>query len=621
MRHIDASNIPLGEPPAISSSSLDPSNLVQMLAVMRRRKLLLILGAILGLSLGAVYYLNAVPKFTATTYILVSTDAPASGDAQPGGNHAAVDTAEVDSQVAVIGSDQVIKSMAQSLAPDARKQLAADIRSAGPTTKSGHAVSSAAATGEAGDVDIDPDVVRRLLTVTRVERTYVLAINYTATDPVLAADVANGFADAYQTLLRDHRLANAQRKVSWFEQRIDEARTMSAEADRVLQNFRLSPVVGESDVARRQLEMKADNFRKVYQSFLQRQQQAIDEETFPQDNLRIITPATPPLTRTSPKLSFVIAIALLVGVGGGAAAGAIREIVDHSFRTGGQVEDVLHARFLGSLPLIRKSQSRFVDDTADHVLPAVMRYATDNIHSRYAETLRSIRAGLGASSTRDGSKVIGIVSVLPGEGKSTVSVNLGRFLAFEGARVLVIDGDMRRCGLTRVLAPAADYGLYEVLNDSSLQQGLARAMVLDPTSGMKFLPILRPTSGSSGRHHQTSSRLEGLLSEARRSFDFIIIDLPPLLAVADARPMSALSDYFVLVVEWGLTSKGAVWKLLATERLIRDRLLGVVLNKVNLRKLKLYEHGSDPQHHRFREYFSDPAARSRRVALTNGDVA
>jgi succinoglycan biosynthesis transport protein ExoP len=462
--------------------------------------------------------------------------------------------------------------------------------------------------------EIDADRILRSLSVSRVERTYVLGISFSATSAIFAANLANRYVEAYQSVLREGHLTAEQSKKDWIRQRLDETRSALLHADSELQAFRLSPDVGESDATKRELELKTDNYRKAYQSLLQRKQEAFEEESFPQGEFHVITPADPTAARRSPRLSFVLAMSLLAGLGGGSVIAALREAADRSFRTTGQVEELLRARFLGWLPGIPRRGSRrrrlSPEESAGGQawadgLPSLMRYSTDNPQSCYAETLRAIRAGVSSLQPGDGSKVIGIVSALPAEGKSILSVNLGRLLSREGGRVLVIDGDLRNRGLSRILAPSAQSGLYEALGDSRSEPQLADLLISDPTSGMYFLPIADSMRRERYGINQLLVRFDAFLTEAKKRFDMIVVDLPPLTLVADARSLSASSDCFVLVVKWGKTNTGAVWKFLNSERGIRERLLGVVLSKVDLRKLKQYEQRDDPQYEPYRRYFSN----------------
>jgi Mrp family chromosome partitioning ATPase/capsular polysaccharide biosynthesis protein len=665
LRHFEYLRIPSDERVSASGSSYERSNLAYLLSVAKRHKYLLIAGLIAGIIVGSAYFFVAKQRFTATAYLFI--------DNQSKGNtpDTARDTAEIDSQVEVIRSSQVADVMIRNLAPEDRELLASEYQSSPfawvPWTS---ATSKSSAIGQIGQIgnNLETDRVLRSLSVNRTERTYVIAINFSATSPTLAADVANGFAAAYQKFLRDRDLAAQKSRSNWIEQRIDEVRPRLLEAEKELQAFRLSPVVGESDAAKRELELNTENYRSIYQSLLQQRQQALNE-SFP-DYFHVITPAEASATRKSPRLSTIVMLSIAAGLGSGLVATALRERADRSFRTRGQVEELLGARFVGWLPTIRKRRKKLslfrllalvVGSTAGACLflllrtfgiatgplgaiiawciavggtytlarvfrafaerrrpqkdvgdkafgerlSVIQRFSTDNPHSRYAETLREIRACANLLPPRHGSKVIGIVSALPNEGKSTLSLNLGRLLAREGARVLVADGDLRNRGLSRLLVPSALVGASALLADCEPRPRLEDVVVADETSGMLFLPIAETKGDVGVLGHRLAIKFDAILTEAKTLFDYIIVDLPPFAAVADARSLSALSDCFVLVAEWGQTNRGSVWKFLNGEREIRDRLLGVVLNKVDLGRLKQYEQADEPQYHPYREYFSD----------------
>jgi succinoglycan biosynthesis transport protein ExoP len=183
-------------------------------------------------------------------------------------------------------------------------------------------------------------------------------------------------------------------------------------------------------------------------------------------------------------------------------------------------------------------------------------------------------------------KVIGMVSVLTGEGKSTISMNLAEYLAKQGARTLLIDCDLRNAASSRALAPNAQSGLVEILLGSA---PVSSAIYRDEESGMVFLPASPKRSVPYSAELLASQAMADLLAAASNSFDYIVLDLPPLGPVIDARAIAGKVDAFVLVVEWGKTSRRLVRSKLQSERLIADKCIGVVLNKVDIKKLKLYD--------------------------------
>jgi uncharacterized protein involved in exopolysaccharide biosynthesis/Mrp family chromosome partitioning ATPase len=591
----------------LGEGSADPRNVMKLISAARRQIYLLILGMLLGLAVGALYLRQATPLFSATASILL--DATAAGQ-QDSGQAAAgappIDDAQVNSKVELLSSDKTIALVIANLTPENRTKLAETLsKLTGLRTEVSRLIP-----GNPADTEVfSPDVIRDFLKVNRIERTYVVDISFTSPNPSLAAYIANEFAEAYRELQRDQALEDAKRRVEWFEQRIDETRALSAKADLEVQTFRLSSEVGESDVRRAELAQKAENLHKLYQSLFLRQQEAIEEETYPRNGAQVITPATPPSVKTKPKGSFVLVASMLLGLGVGAVLGTAREMFDSSLRTSGDVEGLGQVAFLGYLPRLGSERASLWSRLSGgapyaRISPeAIYRYSIDHPMSRFSETLRAIRASASLSPPRGESKAIGIVSSLPGDGKSILSLNLARLLAHEGASVLLIDGDPRSRDLSQRLASDATYGLNEAASEVSTDpEAMFGRLVQDDCSGMMFLPIL---PGQAVHDNNRTKKLEELMRTAKTRFNYVIVDLPPLIAVADARSIAYMVEHFVLVASWGETSKGGIRKLLDNEVVIANHLLGLVLNKTDLARLRYYERDDDVQHHRFRKYYAE----------------
>jgi len=180
--------------------------------------------------------------------------------------------------------------------------------------------------------------------------------------------------------------------------------------------------------------------------------------------------------------------------------------------------------------------------------------------------------------------VLGCVSALPGEGKSTVSANFAFFLAEAGFRTLLIDGDLRKRTLSKTLAPACRAGLAELM---AQEQSLDAVLWHDAASKLAFLPAARDLSDGAVAN-LADPRAQALLGTLRSAFDFIVVDLPAVLPVADAAAASALLDGVMMVVEWGRTPEDAVRECIEQAAIDPNRLLGVVLNKVEPKALPHY---------------------------------
>jgi succinoglycan biosynthesis transport protein ExoP len=204
--------------------------------------------------------------------------------------------------------------------------------------------------------------------------------------------------------------------------------------------------------------------------------------------------------------------------------------------------------------------------------------------------LRSIKLAADLTLAERMPRVIGAVSVLPTEGKTTVAKNLASLLAHQGAKTLLIDADLRNPGLTRRIAPEAEAGLLEAVMDGVPVREL---VYYERESDLAVLPAVLHRRLPHASELLASAGMRSVLRQARKDFEWIVLDLPPLGPVIDARAMVGQIDALVLVLEWGRTTRRLVRTTLEADRQIRDKCLGAVFNKVNLRKLKLYEaHGS-----------------------------
>jgi len=352
----------------------------------------------------------------------------------------------------------------------------------------------------------------------------------------------------------------------------------------------------------RELQSEADTYRSLYQAFLQRYQETIQQQTFPVSEARVITAASPPGVPSYPRRGVALSFSLLLGLLTGAGIGALRENRDRSFRIGAQIREDLDLEPLGMLPLVEHGVSKPTRTDTDaandgQITPVdtIQSYSIDLPLSSFAETLRSIKVTLDVSNASRKPKIIGIVSCFPSEGKSTVSKNFASLLAHHGARTLLIDGDLRNPGLTRAVARFARAGLVEAIRG---ERPMAELLLSEPETGLMVLPAV-----VKGNLHFTSDlissqAMQDLLTEAQKDFQYIIVDLPPLGPVVDVRAAASMFDAFVFVVEWGRTPRKTVQSILMAEPQVYEKCVGVVLNKVRMRQLSAYEgYGNKEYYH------------------------
>jgi len=365
-----------------------------------------------------------------------------------------------------------------------------------------------------------------------------------------------------------------------------------------------------------ELERQAATYRDLHQSYLTRYQDVIQQQSFPVSEARILNYASVPGSPASPKKGLVLAISGLLGVILGVAVGAFIEYRDRFFRTSEQVRDELQLEFLGNLPRIEGgdqkpapaaatspstpgNDSPWPDDRVLSNLSMSMRYATVHALSGYAETLRSAKLAVDRSLANQPLKVVGVTSVLPGEGKSTVAKNFASLLAGQGARVMLIDGDLRHPALSRELANVRAPGLVHAVNE---HVPLNELLYLEQESGLFFLPGGGSYHSSLSGDMLASTAMGRFLKRISNSFDYVVLDLPPAGPVVDAKAASVNVDEFLFVVEWGRTARRLVRATLANNPEIYEKCIGVIYNKADMKKMRMYAVQGDAE-----QYYSEYA--------------
>ena len=329
----------------------------------------------------------------------------------------------------------------------------------------------------------------------------------------------------------------------------------------------------------RELENSAETLRNLYNSTLQKFKEinTLETESIPVQSARVITRAVPALSRNSKKLYAVIAGSLMLGLFMGTGAAIGKEWVADVFRTPKAVEEITGKKCV-VLPLV------------DNKATSIEEFVLDAPYSRFTESLRNVKALIDINKNVHGVKVIGIVSSLPNEGKTTVGANLAALMiAASGARTLVIDSDFHVRRMSAALAPDAKEGLLEALeNPGRLSWLISRRQ----RSGLHVLPCVSSARIPNSADLLGSPMMGQLLAVARKSYDYIIIEIAPVMSVVDIKTIERFVDQFVFVVAWGETKRDVVLDALSEAEIIRDRLAGIVLNKadpVAIQKIESYK--------------------------------
>ena len=284
----------------------------------------------------------------------------------------------------------------------------------------------------------------------------------------------------------------------------------------------------------------------------------------------VVRPATVPEFASSPDTILNVAAGTVLGLTLGILLALAREAVDTRVRDADVLAQLTSQPLLGTVGLWSERQSGRV------------LVATDP-HSPAAESIRQLRTNLQflrvaeapANGARPGAHVVSVTSALSGEGKSTISANLAVALAQTGARVLLVDADLRRPTVADVLGVEGGVGLTTVLaRDAELVDVVQEW----GTVGLHVLPS--GTVPPNPTELLGSPAMRWLVEQMRRSYDYVVMDTSPLLPVADATVLAGLVDGTIVVANVGRVRRMQLVQALANLERVSARVLGVVLNQV-----------------------------------------
>lgn len=429
---------------------------------------------------------------------------------------------------------------------------------------------------------------------------------------VVSAQIFSEIARIEESLLR--RKASMKRMAASIEDRLAELRVeASIDAQNTIQLRGL-----ERDVAAKQNQL--ENMLKEFNSITQ-------SRTFVQAPARIMGWAVAPDKKSSPKSKQVVVLSTFAGLMLGAFLGLLREELDRSFRTPDDILDDFGLSYIGLVPTMRSDRKKLnrmrrprnpADSAPLHTVPRRIRnlfFAAREPKSMMADTLRAVMIAFNGQSTGERGEqggyfassrtkasaplllkspinevaargsVIGFASAKFGDGKTTLAANFASFLSACGTRTILIDLDFTASSVTKAFDPLPESNLIDqLLSGESLASDLSDlGSFCDLTViGHKHCSALSPSSPMCG------ARLRSVISALKRNYDVIVVDMAPPNVCADARAVSKLLDGIVLIVEWGKTPKSLLKSMLRLNPDIRENVLGVIYNKVNIKKFDSY---------------------------------
>ncbi|MDP3740472.1 MAG: polysaccharide biosynthesis tyrosine autokinase [Hyphomonadaceae bacterium] len=360
-------------------------------------------------------------------------------------------------------------------------------------------------------------------------------------------------------------LVSIRSEVAVAENRLTSSNAALAQAQRQL------GVNNEGVVRLRELERDAAASRKSYEEYRSQSRQTTDRESLPAVVARQVSPATKPVTSDRPPVILMVVFGAMCGLFFSFGLVFLRHLMDDKLHGASDATRKVGRRALVSIPYLRAGGMRSLAPAERH--PA--GYLVSKPMSAYAETYRVLRKSVIPGETARRNIVVAVTSALPDEGKTTAAWSLARAAALAGQRVIIVDCDLRRRSLSGYLRPKPEAGLSRVVADP---QTLPSVIVLDTETSASIIPSVAEDLAVDDL--LGSEKMAQLVESLRRSYDFVVLDCPPVLAVADAIAAAALADSTVVVARADKTPAKAIRSAVSQLESAGGFVVGLALNCV-----------------------------------------
>jgi capsular exopolysaccharide synthesis family protein len=342
------------------------------------------------------------------------------------------------------------------------------------------------------------------------------------------------------------------------------------------------------------LKREMESNRQLYQELLTKTKQTGLETELKTTNIRIVEKAETPTGPISPNrmrnYQLALALGLLIGIGLVLAF----EHLDNTFKTPDDVKEHLGVPFLGMVPAV---ETRAGGVASTRGAPATLvRYS----NSAVADAYRVLRTNLIFTSAETTGRSAVVTSAGPGEGKTTTVANLAAALANNGAKVLAIDADLRRPTLHSHFGVQKTPGLSDLIVGKSIA---SQTIQSTRVNGLQLLACgYQPPNPA---ELLGSPMMKQVLEALRSHYDWVLIDSPPLLAMADAPVLASLVEGVVLIVAAETATRPSVLRAIDQVANVGGKVLGVVLNRVNLERNSYYYSQNYGEY--YRSYYAESA--------------
>jgi len=379
-----------------------------------------------------------------------------------------------------------------------------------------------------------------------------------------------------------------QRIAIGLEQEAEFARTRVASLGTNLRAARgETSAQNKESIQLRALEREAAANRTLYQTFLNRFKETSSTQGLESSDARIISAAEVPGWPSSPNRKKLLTQYILLGFFGACGLVLALQMLNPGMMTPEQVQQVLKEYVIGLIPISPNK-------AAPH------DYVMEKPNSGLVEAINSLKFGLALSDPDHPVQAIQVTSSLPEEGKTTLAIALARVMAASGQKVVLIDGDLRRSSIGKKLnMPEKHKGLSDLVMAGD--EPLAEFLLRDEKGKVDVIP-----AGTAKYANATdifsSHRMKEIVGMLKSIYDLIIIDTPPVMAVADARIIGRIVDKTLFVVRWDKTPRKVARA--AVEQLHRAEvdIAGVVLQQVDLDRYGRMGYGDSGYYYHYGRY-------------------
>lgn len=396
------------------------------------------------------------------------------------------------------------------------------------------------------------------VSVSEVSSTDVIQISATSSDPKAAARIANDYANEYLTFRQSQAVNAYGYAATAIRSKLTSLNTQLAQAQASHQTSQITFLNTQLATYQAQLDQLQVNSALAAQT------------------AQLVTPAVAPSVPSSPRPKLDLALALVVGLALGVGVVLLREALDRTVKTAAGLEGLVRG-----LPTLGVIPGFAHPGRAKNPIVLV-----ESPHAPAAEAYRQLRTSLRFLEVDKHCEVIQITSPSSGDGKTTTAINLAVSMAQAGSKVILVDADLRRPAVHEFFGLEAVPGLTEVLvGDQHLDLALRKT----PLEGLSVLTcgVLPPLPSellSSQQFNLNQARL-------RSSADYVVIDGPPVLHVADALALSARVDGVILVARAGKTTRDETTRSLRMLDQVNAPVVGVVLNDFHPPRAKTGPYG------------------------------